>query len=167
MTGEPETTTATTAAQRAEDRTEGGPSRLLAQLLAPVVAIVPWLTTFGGATLLGHATVRMQVRFEQPWGLLLGGLFVLVVAALLWAALTAWSSSGAVVAAGCTIGVGVLLATREGARFLWEMTGEGPVTLQRPLLTVLTPTTFFLVGSLLLAAGLGAAGARRLGRRRA
>lgn len=166
MTGEPGTTTATTAAQHAEDRVDGGPSRLMAQLLAPVVAIFPWLTTFAGATLLAYATVRMQERFEQQWGLVFGGLVVLVVAALLWAALAAWSSSGALVAGVCTIAVGVLLATRGWSRFLWEVTGDGPVTLQRPLLTVITPFNFFLVGSLLLAVGLGAAGARRLGRRR-
>ncbi|MFX4286778.1 hypothetical protein ACQBJO_01230 [Janibacter sp. G349] len=140
MTGEPGTTTATTAAQRAEDRTEGGGGRLVAWLVTPFAAVVPWLLMVGGA--------------------------LLVVAALLWAVLTAWSSSGTTVAGLATLAAGLFVATRAGASLVAEVGREGPVTLQTPLYSVANETVLLPLGAVLLAAGLGAAGARRLARRR-
>lgn len=167
MTGEPETTTATTAAQRAEDRTEGGGGRLVAWLVTPFAAVVPWLLMVAGALLVARSALAYRVNFERGWGELVGGLVLLVVAALLWAVLTAWSSAGTTVAGLATLAAGLFVTTRAGASLVAEIGREGPVTLQTPLYSVANETVLLPLGAVLLAAGLGAAGARRLGRRRA
>lgn len=166
MTGEPGTTTATTAAQRAEDRTEGGGGRLVAWLVTPFAAVVPWLLMVGGALLVARSALAYRVNFERGWGELVGGLVLLLVAALLWAVLTAWSSSGTTVAGLATLAAGLFVATRAGASLVAEVGRERPVTLQTPLYSVANETVLLPLGAVLLAAGLGAAGARRLARRR-
>lgn len=166
MTGEPGTTTATTAAQRAEDRTEGGGGRLVAWLVTPFAAVVPWLLMVGGALLVARSALAYRINFERGWGELVGGLVLLLVAALLWAVLTAWSSSGTTVAGLATLAAGLFVATRAGASLVAEVGRERPVTLQTPLYSVANETVLLPLGAVLLAAGLGAAGARRLARRR-
>ena len=164
MTGEPETTTATTAAQRAEDRTEGGSSRLLAWLLTPLVAVLPWWVTIGGLWMLARGWRSYAEQFQPQWGATFAGAAVLVLAALLWAAVTAWSSVGTTVAGLCTLALGVALGDLQLARSIYDLV---PTSVGRDAYVILTPMNFLLFGSLLLAAGLGGAGARRLGRRRA
>lgn len=166
MTGEPETMTATTAAQRAEDRTEGGGGRLVAWLVTPFAAVLPWLLTIGGALLLARSALAYRVNFERGWGELAAGVVALLVAALLWAALTVWSSSGTTVAGLATLAVGLYVTTRSGASLVARMGREGPVPLQSPLYSIANEIVLLPLGAVLLAAGLGAAGARRLARRR-
>lgn len=161
---------ATSWAQRAEDRAAsptGGRSRLAGQLVTPFLAVLPWAGTVVGCLLLARATTQMQMRFEQSWGLIIGGALVLVIAAVGWAAITAWSSSGAVVAGLCTMATGVFVATRPGMQAVSQLGQSGPVPVQYPLYSVATPLNLLVLGSMLLALGLAASAARRLGRRHA
>ena len=63
----------------------------------PFVAVVPWLLMVGGALLVARSALAYRINFERGWGELVGGVVLLLVAALLWAVLTAWSSSGTTV----------------------------------------------------------------------
>ncbi len=152
--------------QQVHDRAEGGSSRLLAWLVAPFVAVVPWLVTFLAVCLLASVQFRMQTRYEAAWGMVFAGLLVLVVAAVMWAALTVWSSSGAIVAGLCTLLLGLFSVTGPGMSLVFRMGRHGPDFIQQSFYSVAGPATLILFGSLLLAMGLGAAGARRLGARR-
>lgn len=151
---------------RAEDdisRGGGGGSRALARLLTPVLAVIPWLLTMAGLAVAAEWQLRYQQRFETDWGFVLGAAAVLVVAGLIWAALTAWSSVGTVLAGVITLVLGGVVASPEAGRqiydLLLDLPGDG-----RRVYFIVTPTNFFLIGSLLIAAGLGAAGARRMRR---
>lgn len=174
MTEDAETTRMSTAestsaswTQRAEDRASGGGGgRMVAWLVTPFVAVVPWLVMAGGVLLLLHAARSIQISFQPAWGALVGGTLVVLVAALLWAALTAWSSVGTVVAGLCTVAAGLATATRPGIEVVSRLGIEGPVRLQSLLYGFATPYVLVPLGALLIAGGLGAAGARRLGRRR-
>lgn len=158
-------TTGTSRAHRAEDDTSrGGGSRILARLLTPVLAVIPWLATVAGLGIVSEWQMRFAQRFQTDWGILLGAVAVFVVAALLWAALTAWSSVGTVLAGALTVVLGLVLASPEASGQVYELLRDLPVD-NRRMYSILTPTNFLLIGSLLLAAGLGAAGARHLGRR--
>lgn len=142
-------------------------NRLVARLLTPVLAVVPWMVTLAGGLMLSQSVMQFQVRLEGNWTLLIGGTLVLLLGALLWAALTAWSSVGTTVAGMATIIVGLLAYTQTGMRAIYEIGIESPLRLQWPLIMFVDSMTLILIGSLLLAAGLGAAGARRVGRRAA
>lgn len=174
MTGDAETTTTSTTegstapwAQQAEGRTGGGGrSRVLARVLSPVAAVLPWLVMMAGQGLMLKAYESYRIRFEMGWGTLIVGVILMLVAAILWAALAAWSSTGPLVAGAATIGLGLFVATSSGARLIYRLGVEGPASVQSVMYGVLTPVNLIPIGSLLLAAGLGAAGARRLGRRR-
>lgn len=168
MTGEETTSRFTTTGtagpwtQRAEDRTGGrGRSRVLAWLLSPVLAVAPWLLTLAGFVVVSGWYVGFQRAFATQWGPLLGGLVVLVLAGVLWAVLTAWSSAGAIVAGAATIVFGLLLGVVEVNRAVLDALRGLGIELTSAYY-VFTPPSMILVGSLLLAAGLGAAGARRL-----
>lgn len=143
---------------RAEDDISGG-GRALAQALAPVVAIVPWLMTMGGLWALGRASESLAARFQTDWAWVLGGLALLVVAALVWAAVIAWSSSGAIAAGLCSLAAGFALSFPS---VMSEVYSALPRSGGRSLWYVVTSGNFMLLGSLLLAAGIGAAAARRL-----
>lgn len=175
MTGDAETTTTSTSdgaaaapwTQRAEGRTGGGGrSRLLAWLLSPVLAVVPWVVTIAGFGMVTGWYVGFQRAFATQWGPLLGGLVVLVLAALLWALLTAWSSAGTVVAGTATIIFGLLLGVVDINRAVLDTLDALGIELTSAFY-LFTPPSMILVGSLLLGVGLGAAGARRLARRHA
>lgn len=155
----------TGATGQGHGRSSGG-GRLLPWLLGPVAAVVPWLVTIAGAVVLSRWLQVMQRNFEAEWGLVVGGTAVLLLAAVLWAVLTAWSSSGAVVAGLATIGLGVALAEPGfGYKIMRPIVELSSVA--REASYIMTPLLLIPVGSLLLAAGLGAAGARRLGARSA
>ena len=139
---------------------------VVAWLVTPFVAVVPWLLMVGGALLVARSALAYRINFERGWGELVGGVVLLLVAALLWAVLTAWSSSGTTVAGLATLAAGLVVTTRAGASLVAEIGREGPVTLQTPLYSVANETVLLPLGAVLLAAGLGAAGARRLARRR-
>lgn len=172
MARDPETTTSMATGsgaswtQRAEDRPGAGGGRLVAQLVTPFVAVVPWLLTAAGALLLANASIAYRLTYETGWAELVGGVLLTLLAAAIWAALTVWSSVGATVAGLCTLVLGIVAATEPGARMVYRIGREGPVSLQSSLYIVATPTMLIPLGSLLIAAGLGAAGARRLRRRR-
>lgn len=150
----------TSWAQRAEDRTDP-PGRTLARVVSPVAAVLPWLITVVGLALLARGSVLFQRTFEVPWGYLLGGAAVLVLAALIWAALTAWSSSGTTIAGVLTLAAGVLLAAPGVDRQVYPPLTNLAGSQQELVHHVVTSMNLLLWGSLLLAAGLGAAGARR------
>ena len=65
-----------------------------------------------------------------------------------------------------TLAVGLYVTTRSGASLVARLGREGPVTLQSPLYSIANEIVLLPLGAVLLAAGLGAAGARRLARRR-
>lgn len=154
----------TSRTYRAEDDISGGGgSRVLARLLTPFLAVIPWVLTMAGLAVGAEWQERFAQRFQTEWGFLLGTAAVLVVAALVWAALTAWSSVGTVLAGALTLLLGVMIASPEAARHLFDLLMELPGGGRR-VYFIVTPINFFLIGSLLLAAGLGAAGARRMRR---
>lgn len=134
---------------------------MVARLLTPALAVVPWLVMTGGILFLLRASRSMRLRFEPAWGELVGGVVLVLLSALLWAALTAWSSVGTTVAGLCTIALGLATATHFGMRTVFRLGREGPVRLQDLFYGFATPTLLVPLGALLLAAGLGAAGARR------
>lgn len=173
MSGNAESTSASTTAgaaapwtRRSQDTPGGGGGRVLARVVTPFVAVVPWLIMLVGQFLLLRSLQSYRVQFEMGWGELVLGIVVLMVSALVWAGLTAWSSAGTTVAGLATIAVGVAVATAPGARLVFRIGREGPVTLQSVIYAFFTPANLVPLGCLLLAAGLGAAGARRLARRR-
>lgn len=155
--------TATTAAQRAEDRSEGGGGRLLAWLLTPFAAVVPWWLMCAGVWVVARALQAYSVRFTTEWGTALAGVAVLLLAAVLWAAVTAWSSVGTTLAGVCTLAFGLAMFALSVSHRVYDLV---PRSLGREAYFVLSPLNFVLMGSLLIAAGLGAAAARRIGRRR-
>lgn len=146
---------------RAEDDLSGGGSRMITRLLTPFLAVIPWLLVMGGLWLLARAGRTLSERLETQWGPVLGAVAVLVVAALLWAVVTAWSSAGTTLAGLLTLAAGVALSDLDIARRVHEALPHAVVD---DSWRVVTPVNFFLVGSLLLAAGLGASGARRMRR---
>lgn len=147
---------------RAEDDIGGGGgSRMLARVLTPFLAVIPWLVTVAGLAVMAEWQVRFAREFQTSWEIVLGAVVAFLVAALLWAALTAWSSVGTVLAGLLTIGLGLVVASPEASRPIFEVLQDLPGGNQ-PVYSVVTPTHFFLIGSLLIAAGLGASGARRM-----
>lgn len=155
------TTAISNRTYRAEDDISGGESRMLGRLLTPFLAMVPWLLTMGGLWLLASATKSSWEQFETQWGSVGGAVVLFVVAALLWAAVTAWSSVGTTLAGLATLAVGVALNIASVAREIYNFF---PNTMGAQVWYFVSPMNFLLVGSLLLAAGLGAAGARRMRR---
>lgn len=146
---------------RAEDDLGGRGSRTLARVVSPLVAVLPWLMTAGGLWAMARVNRNYALRLEPAWGWLLGTLAVLVLAALVWAALTAWSSVGTTLAGLGTLALGIVVSMPE----LWQQVSPSLIrVLGRDYWFVINPTNCLLMGSLLLAAGLGAAGARRLRR---
>lgn len=146
---------------RAEDDISGGGSRLLGRVLTPFVAVVPWVMTMGGLWLLASSAKSFAEQFETNWGQVGGAVVLFVVAALLWAALTAWSSVGTTLAGLLTLALGVALSSVSLAREIYNLV---PGAMGQQVWYFVTPMNFLLMGSLLLAAGLGAAGARRMRR---
>ena len=171
MTGETETTTSQGHAapwtQHAEDRTGGGGGRTIARAISLVAAVVPWGVLMAGMLLLVRAENERRIRFEMGWGMFIGGVVIVLVAMLLWAALTAWSSLGTTVAGLATLVSGVVIATESGYRLLADLAQAGPAPFTSAVYVVGAPYVLVPLGAVLVAAGLGAAGARRLGRRRA
>lgn len=151
----------TTRTHRAEDDIGRSGDRALAWLVTPFLAAIPWLLTMGGLWVLGRAARTQAVRFETAWVEVLGAAALLVVAALLWAAVTAWSSVGTTLAGVVTLVLGVLLHQPSVAREAYRLLSGGA---SGEVWYVVTPMNFLLLGSLLVAGGLGAAGARRMGR---
>lgn len=139
-----------------------GGSSMLARLVSPFAAVVPWLLTMAGLLLASRWLFDIQ-RVQASWEAIIGGAVLLIVAALIWAALTAWSSVGTFIAGASTVAVGVLLAEPEV--YLWVATefSSAGGTNSSMAFSTFTPVNFFLFGSLLVAAALGAAGARRRG----
>lgn len=169
MTGETETTTSRGHAapwtQHAEDRTGGGGGRTIARAISLVAAVVPWGVLMAGMLLLVRAENERRIRFEMGWGMFIGGVVIVLVAMLLWAALTAWSSLGTTVAGLATLVSGVVIATDSGYRLLADLAQAGPAPFTSAVYVVGAPYVLVPLGAVLVAAGLGAAGARRLGRR--
>lgn len=141
-------------------------SRLLAYLLTPFVAVVPWLLTLLGIGLVNRGMLDYQRTFETPWTWVLGGAGALVLAALLWALLTAWSSLGTLLAGLLTLILGLLVPTRPVSRWLVDIAYDAGSLVRETVLTLTNPVYFLLIGSLLVAAALAASGARRLARTR-
>ncbi|WP_435201953.1 hypothetical protein [Janibacter sp. GS2] len=151
----------TSRTYRAEDDLRGRGGRTLARVLSPVVAVLPWSMTVGGLWAMARVSRNSALRLEPAWGWLLGALALLVLAALVWAALTAWSSVGTTLAGLCTLALGVAVSIPA----LWQQVSPSlSRVLGQDFWFVINPTNCLLMGSLLLAAGLGAAGARRLRR---
>lgn len=146
---------------RAEDDIGRGSGRVLPRLLTPFLAVVPWLVTMGGLWMLARSGRAFAERFETQWGFTLGAVALLLVAALLWAALTAWSSVGTTVAGLCSLVFGIALSD---VRLTSEIHQLVPDLMTRDVWLFITPMNFLLLGSVLIAAGLGAAGARRVRR---
>lgn len=135
-------------------------SRPLARLLSPVVAILPWwVTVFGIAQMRAW---RTPLPGTQDLALILTVTVSLLVAAMVWALVTAWSSTGPLVAGWCTLVTSWILASDVGRRILLELTISGGVDFMRTVDWLAQPVFALIVGSFLIAAGLGAAGARRL-----
>lgn len=149
---------------RAEDDISGGGgSRVLARVLTPFLAVIPWVITMAGLAVISEWQVRFAQRFQTDWGILLGAVAVFVVAALLWGALTAWSSVGTVLAGALTVVLGLVIAAPEASRHVFDLLMDLPGDSRR-VYFIVTPTNFLLFGTLLIAAGLGASGARRVRR---
>ena len=138
-------------------------SRVVAWLLSPLVAILPWWITILG--------VMALARWQYPGpgesadvSLLVGATAWLLFAGLLWALVTAWSSTGPVVAGMCSLLTGWLLNTGAAQNRVWDLTYVLDLDTSQEVRWLAQPVFFLLVGSLLVAAGLGAAGARRSSR---
>lgn len=141
--------------------------RLLARLLSPVAAVVPWLLTVAGLALAQRSYLEMVRAYRESWGTVLGAAAVLVLAALLWALVVTWSSTGPLLAGAATLLLGVVVVQRDVSAWVWQRSidGFGPTGAPAVNLALSAPS-LLLVGSLLLAVGAGAAGARRWPRRR-
>lgn len=139
-------------------------SSWLARLVSPFVAVVPWLLTMAGLAVANRWLVDLQRAMEVSWGHIIGGTALLIVAALVWAALTAWSSVGTFVAGACTILFGVVLSVPDLFFRVSQAVSDAPGLDLGIAFDTLSPPRFLLFGSLLVAAALGAAGARRRGR---
>lgn len=134
---------------------------MIPRLLSPLLAVVPWWLTMIGTGLLVRWFSPESYRTSWTW--LIGGTTVLLLSALAWGALTAWSSLGTLVAGTITVVFGVLTATWAARRFLFAHLGGG--TWGATALNVVEPRHLVPIGTMLVAAGLGAAGARHLARR--
>ncbi len=151
----------TSRTYRAEDDIgRGGGSRALARLLTPVLAVLPWLLTMAGVGLAAEWQVRYQLRFESQWAFILGAAALLVVAALVWGVVTAWSSVGTILAGLLTLALGLAVSVPEIGREVFRLGSQLPGD-GRWWYTAMSAINLLVLGSLLLAAGLGAAGARR------
>lgn len=147
---------------RAEDDIRGaGGGRVLGRLATPFLAVIPWLLTVGGLWVLARSARAQAEQFETDWGHVVGAVVLFALAALAWAALTAWSSVGTTLAGVVSLAFGVALSSVSLAR---EIYAVFPNRMGNEVWYFVTPMNFLLMGSLLLAAGLGAAGARRMRR---
>lgn len=155
-------TSATTRAHRAEDDTSGGGGRMLARLVSPFLAVIPWLLTMGGLWMLARSARTQAEQFETAWGQVVGAVVLFVLAALVWAALTAWSSVGTTLAGVASLAFGIALSSVSVAREIYTAFPSG---MGNEVWYFVTPMNFLLMGSLLIGGGLGAAGARHLGHR--
>ncbi|WP_201467865.1 hypothetical protein [Janibacter melonis] len=144
-------------------RLEGRPrSRGLARALSPLVAVAPWLLTVAGIALAGEWQRGVYARGERSLGLLLAALVVLLLAALLWAAVTAWSSVGTVLAGVLTVVLALALgAPGPVSRAISQSVLEAGLP-YRAYAVLVAPVPFLVLGTTLVAAGLAAAAARRL-----
>lgn len=137
-------------------------SRWTARLLSPVVAVLPWWVTLIGVA--GLYEWRNSFNGGPGFSLVLGPTLWLLLGALLWGAVTAWSSVGTLLAGGWTVLTGLGLSTRAGQIWL------GRVTLSRDVDFMMTadwlgrPFFALVIGSLLLAMGLATAVVRHLPR---
>lgn len=139
-------------------------SSAAARLVSPFIAVVPWFLTMTGLTVASRWHITIVRTMESSWAVVIGGTALLILAALIWAALTAWSSVGTFVAGACTLLLGLLLSSPEVYIPASRKLFDGSVPGWQAMALTLSPPTFLLIGSLLLAASLGAAGARRRGR---
>lgn len=137
-------------------------SRLLARLLSPALAILPWWITVMGVARL--SAWQYPLPGDSGLGPVLTAAAFLLVAAVLWALVSAWSATGPLLAGVCTVWTAVFLATREGQLIMSRLTLTTDVDFMRTTQYLAHPGHSVVVGCLLLAAGLGAAGARRLSR---
>lgn len=154
----------TSRTYRAEDDISGGGgSRALARLLTPVLAVLPWLLTMAGVGLAAEWQVRYQMRFETQWAFILGAAALLAVAALIWGAITAWSSVGTVLAGLLTLALGLAVSVPEIGSEVFRLGSDLPGD-GRWWYTAVSSINLLVVGSLLLGAGVGASGARRMRR---
>lgn len=155
----------TTSSPAALPRTSGTRSRWPAHLMSPVLAIIPWvLTVWAVARLLAWVLPRPG---QVQAGPVVTATALLLLAAAGWALLTAWSSVGTLVAGAGTLLLGWFAATATGQRAFFDL-GLATRTLDRSetLREAWQPAQLLLLGSLLVAMSLAAAGARRLGRYR-
>lgn len=153
------------------ERPEPSPRRgssLTARLVSLPLAVALWLLTMGGLALHGQAQVEFMAEMSRtfnvpdiPSGWTLGGTALLVAVAILWAVLTAWSSVGTVVIGIATIVAGVSMGFGKATLWVFERTAGLDFSAHRLVPIVLTPDSLTLLGSLLLAAGLGVALVRR------
>ncbi len=143
----------------------GGESRLLPRLLTPVLAVVPWWMTIAGVANLQRWYFDYARRLESMTVTLLAAVAVLLVAAVIWGALSAWSSAGTLLAGGVTVLWGFATGLPSVMRTIFQATSLRDLTGVQLFQVLTSPVVLVLLGSLLLAAGLGAAGARRLARR--
>lgn len=137
-------------------------SRLLARLLSPALATLPWWVTVMGVARL--SAWQYPLPGESGLGPVLTATAFLLVGAVLWALVTAWSATGPLCAGVCTLWTAGLLATRQGQLIMSRLTLTTDVDFMRTSQYLAHPGHSVVVGCLLLAAGLGAAGARRLPR---
>lgn len=136
----------------------------MARLVTPFLAVVPWLMTMAGLFVLGRSYLELQQRLQTSWGWVLGGTALLVLAALVWAVVTAWSSAGTTVAGVCTLLLGGAFAVPELQMEFFALIRKVGFLNHATSYGVFSTMNFMLYGSLLLAGGLGAAGSRRLRR---
>lgn len=142
-------------------------SSMVARLASLPLAVILWLLTMGGLALHQQATAELRLNLERtfdaglPMGWTLGATALLVVAALLWAVLTAWSSVGTVVVGVATVAFGVAMSSREVFIWVLELTNGLDWSVRQLLPAMLTPEHLTFLGSMLLAVGLGASLARR------
>lgn len=162
------------------ERTRPGPRRgasRTARVASVPLALVLWVLTVAGLAL--HAKAQFTVRErvaetfvppDGPSGWALGATALLLVVALLWAVLTAWSAVGTIVVGVASIAAGVAMGFQTVARWVFEhlwLAGldglwvgfDRPPTLVVP--AAITMENLTLLGSMLLAAGLATALARR------
>lgn len=141
-------------------------SSLTARLASLPLAVIIWLLTMGGLALHQQAKSELRLELERtvdptlPMEWTLGATVLLVVAGLLWAVLTAWSSVGTVVVGVVTVAFGVVMSSRAGLLWVVERASDYDWGL-RLLPAMLTPEQLTLLGSMLLAVGLATALARR------
>lgn len=151
-------------------------SSTTARLTSLPLAVVLWVLSICGVALHGQAFVEGERRRREafategqeafatpglPWEWVIGATALLVVAALLWAVLTAWSSVGTVVVGLASIAAGMAVASTTVLVQLYEWILALDESAWQLVPFVAKPATLTLLGAMLLAVGLGAALIRR------